>query len=385
MPLEKQIDTIDEADLQFLLDNGVPEDKTIDYKERLLLDTPPQKDELRRDVTSFANAFGGHIVFGMKESGGTPTELSGFDIDTPEALKQRVSNTLASHIQPFIPGITHNIKPVQLQTGKWALVLRIPQSFVKPHQVLITEGNFKDNFQFWVRDASSKRRLNVDELRLSFTLSATLGERIRAFRMERLGNILAGDTPVPMETGAKAVLHLVPVSAFSTTENYDVSIVTRSDLVRFAWANPNRYNFDGYLFSLDRPSSQYLQVFRNGILEAASAGLINNNEQFIPSQTFEYRLLQSLPELLNMQKVLGANPPVLSMLSLVNVKGYKLAVGGGLTRTTADRDVLVLPDVSVSSFSSNPDTILKPAFDMIWNTFGLDGCAHFNDDEKWIG
>ena len=74
------LDSLEESDLQTLLDNEVPEGKTIDYKEALSGNSDSDKKEFLYDISSFANTSGGHLIFGIKEDGGVPTEICGLDI-----------------------------------------------------------------------------------------------------------------------------------------------------------------------------------------------------------------------------------------------------------------------------------------------------------------
>src|SRR5690606_9209701 len=67
----KPIDALTEADLRELVD-GVSEGRTLDYKVKL----PERKSrdetkEFLADVTGFANADGGHLLFGVDEAEGT--------------------------------------------------------------------------------------------------------------------------------------------------------------------------------------------------------------------------------------------------------------------------------------------------------------------------
>ena len=64
----KSLDKITESDLQELIDNGVAEGKTLDYKEKLSGNSDAEKKEFLYDVSSFANASGGNLIFGITHS-----------------------------------------------------------------------------------------------------------------------------------------------------------------------------------------------------------------------------------------------------------------------------------------------------------------------------
>ena len=70
MSLEKPIDQVVEADLRTLIENQVSERKAIDYKQALPGKSDGENKEFLADVSSFANASGGHLIYGMREEGG---------------------------------------------------------------------------------------------------------------------------------------------------------------------------------------------------------------------------------------------------------------------------------------------------------------------------
>src|SRR5690242_9337971 len=83
---------IQEADLQRLIENGVPEDDHLDYKRQGNFDTTEGKKEFVKDVVSFANSGGGVIVYGVDEErvdgqpSGVPAALVGMDVPNEDAL-----------------------------------------------------------------------------------------------------------------------------------------------------------------------------------------------------------------------------------------------------------------------------------------------------------
>ncbi len=66
MSINKLFEAIEESDLQALVDNNVPEGKTLEYKESLHSDHPTEKKEFLADVSSFANAAGGDLIHGIR-------------------------------------------------------------------------------------------------------------------------------------------------------------------------------------------------------------------------------------------------------------------------------------------------------------------------------
>ncbi len=93
MPItNKALELVDASDLQTLLENEVPEGKTIDYKEALSGNSDKDRKEFLYDISSFANTSGGHLIFGIKEDGGIPTDIWGashFGRKTEEVDKEK--------------------------------------------------------------------------------------------------------------------------------------------------------------------------------------------------------------------------------------------------------------------------------------------------------
>jgi predicted HTH transcriptional regulator len=73
----KPTSQITEVDLEALITDKEAEGKTIDYKRDRLGQSDGDKKEFLYDVSSFANAAGGHIVFGMDENEGICPCLQG--------------------------------------------------------------------------------------------------------------------------------------------------------------------------------------------------------------------------------------------------------------------------------------------------------------------
>ena len=100
--LNKPASQLAEADLQLLITDSVGERRNIDYKRDLPGTTDSDKKEFLADVSSFANAIGGFLIFGMTEAGGFPTSICGTKATDTDREGQRIDNLLASGLQPRI-------------------------------------------------------------------------------------------------------------------------------------------------------------------------------------------------------------------------------------------------------------------------------------------
>ena len=138
--IQKNISDILFADIEFLLENKIDESDVLDYKIEMIKD-----QDLVKHVCAFANTRGGHIIFGVKESGkgGYPTEING--LDTSDLNKERLEQIILSHI---IPRLDVKIKSIEIpDSEKSILLIQIPDSYQKPHQSNLSKKFYK-RFQF---------------------------------------------------------------------------------------------------------------------------------------------------------------------------------------------------------------------------------------------
>ncbi len=387
----KSIDEITEEDMQSLIDNSVSEGKTIEYKQSLPSKSDSDKKEFLADISSFANASGGDLIYGIIEDrdNGVPKTVGGLTIDNIDREISRLDSMIREGIKPRILGIT--IKSVKLSNLKIALIIRVPKSWISPHRV-----SFKGHDKFYSRSTNGKYPMDVGELRVSFNLSETITERIRRFREDRISKIFDKDTPVLFYDTAKMVLHLIPVISFNPAQRYDISkIIYNSKIKPMYCATYNyRYNFDGiltYRIGREEKSYTYVQIFKNGIIEAVEAHLLDpihkNGKLSFFSYDYEETLIKFLPDYLSILKMLNVDLPIFIFLSLVGVKGYSM----GYDRTfwndevfTIDKDILLLPEVVIENYDVIAKDVLRPCFDSIWNACGLPRSFNYDDDGEWV-
>ncbi len=239
----KGLDSITKADLDALITGEVFEKKTLDYKERLPGDSEKDSKEFLFDVSSFANAAGGHLVFGMTENNGQAKELIGLPSIDPDIEIRRLESKALSGVKPRIPGV--HTRAVAIGDSKYAIVMRIPKSWVGPHLV---PNN--DWYRCYSRTSNGKYPLDVAELKSAFVGFETAGEKINGFYLDRLNKIISGQTPIPFSGRSKLVLHIIPLSLVDTTRRFDVSsLATHQELLQplnsRGWST--RHNFDGVM------------------------------------------------------------------------------------------------------------------------------------------
>ena len=388
--IPKNIDDIKEEDLQALKDNAVSERKTIEYKQSLPKDSDSDKKEFLADVSSFANASGGDIILGMAEDKktGAPKSLDGLSIENPDQEILRLDSIIRDGIEPRIPSVTIS-PPINLSNSKVALVIRIPKSWSSPHRV-----KFKGHDKFYSRGSNGKYTLDVGELRIAFSLSGTMTERIRNFKLDRLAKVFANETPVPFYDNAKIALHLIPITSFNPAQAYDIGGVVSGSIKMvpiYCSGWNDRYNLDGvlaYSWGKEKKSHSYVQLFRNGIIEAVEGSLLEPQEEqlVIPSIAYERELISSLKEYLSVLKTLNVEPPIFIFLTLLGVKGFSLALKRGHYDNEGykiDREILPLPEVVIDNYDVSAEKVLQPCFDSIWNACGFPRDLYYDDKGEW--
>lgn len=121
------------ADLQALVDDEIQESLFLDYKSSPALGKANDKrNELIKDVSSFANSAGGQIIYGVVERGHKPIQIDG-GTDITIINREWIEQTINSNIQPRISGLEITSIPISDTTA--AFVIEIPAArTLAPHQ-----------------------------------------------------------------------------------------------------------------------------------------------------------------------------------------------------------------------------------------------------------
>jgi hypothetical protein len=387
---------ISATDVQSLISNSVREGKTLEYKQELPTNRDDEKKEFLNDVSSFANASGGDLLFGITEARdaynkttGIPNSAQGLTGINADHEIRRLENMIRDGIEPRIPGV--QIRAIDGFSSGPAILIRIPKSWASPHMV-----TFKASPRFFSRNSAGKAPLDVAEIRAAFVQSEALPEKIRQFRQERLGNILAGETPVTVSQAALTVLHLVPVESFHNSSQIDVMAFLDQDLhlapVGSSGGN-RRLNIDGFVtYSgneiAGKPQFDYAQLFRNGSIEAVDASLLSgdeNGKDFIPSVAFERDIIYGGKNYFGAYLGLGINGPVVAMLSLLNVRGFYMLTSGIMFRGThrIDKQNLLIPEVVIEDLSIPVEMSFRPMFDLVWQACGIRRSMNYDEHGNW--
>lgn len=388
--IAKSLNCITLADLQDLIDNQVHEGKTIEYKRNLPGTSSDNRKEFLKDVSSFANADGGDLLFGIDENEGLPQAIPGISAPNHDDLKLQLENRLRDTLQPRIPDVEYKFIPTG-EGENYVLLMRIRKSWAAPHRVIIGGHG-----HFYSRNSAGAYQLDVDQLRSAFLRAQSIEDRIREFRRNRIAAITVGETPVPIIDGARYALHLVPLSAFTSRELIPM-LTLRESMRRFEFlgasvGSSQRTNIDGVViyprFEENEPNPAYTQVYRNGCVEAVAV-YDHAGDPSVPAPWQEWHTIKYVDQYARELFALGVPQPIFVFLSLFNARGYRLHIGQRTFLEDSyilDRDILLLPEASIEEPDFKAGLILKPLFDSIWHAFNYpEGSKNVNDAGDWIG
>jgi hypothetical protein len=383
--IPKPINEIKIEDVQALIDNEIQEGKTIEYKEILPLKNDADRKEFLADISAFANASGGDLIYGIVEkrdangkSTGLAGEIKGLEKFNEDHEILRLENIIQNGLTPRISGFQSKV--IEVDDRKHILILRIPKSWAFPHAVVKN-----DSLRFYSRGQKGKFSMDMEQIRSGVIQSETHFEKIQNFRKDRIDIILKGERPVEIDQYSKVVLHIVPL-AFDDS-NCWIDLKEAQEKLKYfrplkATGGRSRFNFDGFLTydcQSDGKSISYMQFFRSGIIETVSANLIRTQDsrKIIAGTAFIDAIIKTLDEYLKIENDLGINPPLILMLSLLNVKGFEISTGGPYTSGfSIEKDDLLFSEILVENFEDKPSKILKPIFDMVWQSCGLEECPY---------
>jgi hypothetical protein len=418
--IPKAFDQIDKSAVDALVTEVVSEGRSLEYKRDLPGTADNEKREFLADISSFANATGGDLIYGIvdkrdaqNKATGIPDSIVGLAVPNLGAEILRLQEMIRNGCAPRITNV--QIKAIAGYPVGPVVVVRIPKSWNAPHMI-----TYQNHARFYSRTSAGKYPLDIAEIRSAFALSQSLPEQVRRFRDERLARIVVGDAPIPITPSAKIVLHLLPAAALDPQTLLDIGAVSH----KLNHARPlyygygeERFNLDGFLsYVWDNTSglySTYLQVFRSSAIEAVDTMVLRPREGdittadiqmqtdslpkviipgFLPRRRIEEELVYGVHRYITLQKELDVPPPLFVLITLLGVKGYMLSGSSPLLRQHGfygiDRDVVHLPDRLVEDYALIADyastaRMLRPAFDALYQAAGWSHCTSYDESGAW--
>lgn len=144
-------------DLSTILASGLDEHRRCEFKHSRALNRDEEiKAEISKDVSSFANADGGFVFYGVDQPKGKPAEIDTEGIDSGYYSVEWLDNILASHIDPPIKDI-RIVSIDHPNPGRLIYVVCVPKSKEAPHQA--------HDHRYYSRLNKTRRPLEAFEVR----------------------------------------------------------------------------------------------------------------------------------------------------------------------------------------------------------------------------
>ncbi len=400
MLLNKSLDAIEAADFESLI--NVEEGRQIEFKGTLPSKTDDDIKEFLKDVSALANTVGGDIYYGVREgqneNGHTvATAVEGVSgVNADEELK-RLDSLIRDCIKPRLVG--YRIKPVHLANSNTVFIIRVPRSWSSPHVV-----DRAKHWRFYYRNSSGNHPMDVSEVRNAVLFSDHLSQRLEELRLERLPQIAAVDK---LSRSGKIILHLQPIDSIHPETQVDISqarslsngvkLIGQGEYdpsVSYLFEMSRILTFDGLIVEREnKPQDGYVQLFRNGVIEAVDTLLLNDKDHGIPCLNvtwLESYLNNAITSYLLWLKRIGSVSAVKIYFSLLDVKDYIVSRGDtqmmgfvpNLMEFHQFHQIAKLRPFTQNEYLfgvetlDNPDADVKPIIerwlDVIWNMAGFD-------------
>jgi hypothetical protein len=396
--IDREFDAIEYGDIERLVRNGVPEGRSLDYKETLPGNSDSDRREFLGDLSSLANTVGGDVVYGVGEQRdtngkptGVPAFVVGLSVANRDAELLRLESIVRDGLAPRVAGI--HFRWLDGTPGA-VLVVRVPRSWSGPHMVI-----FQQLSRFYARAANGKYLLDVLQLREAFLHTANIGERSRTFRAERFAQIAARETPAPLSGSILLIVHAIPYASIGNDSLFDIRKAgVHQNLVRPFYTNYGygTYNIDGYITTVpvgrEVATPAYAQLFRNGILETVHSELIGERGSYglvFPSRAFADGLFAFIEQMRQLYAALEIPPPMSINIAFKGLTGCELGISErltfymGISPRPLDRDVLRLPELTLDDAGGAVEAFARPMLDALWQAAGLERCFDYDDAGGW--
>lgn len=372
MALEgRRLEDITEADLRELVEAGIPEGHHLDYKRDSYGTGAVAAKEFAKDISALANAGGGHLIIGVDEAEGVPTELRGVGVNGDVEI-MRLDNWARTGISPRIIGVRGRVVP--LESGAAVLVYRVPRSVNPPHQVV-------QDHRFYRRASRSNEPMNAEELRELFLAAESAIERARQYRSTRVALFERHEVPFPAsEQFPTIILHIIPLSPSRTASYVDVAVLGRDremarELAAIRGEYDKRHNLDGFVSWCGQSGRYgYTQLFRDGAIEAT----LPIEDQQINGLVLPSDITRAVTRYRAALQRLGAPGPYVVALSVVRCRKANLIVDH-YTRRPFDRGRCDLPEIILDD-DGDVKAGLRPIFDALWQAAGEPRCFEYDED-----
>lgn len=131
-PFDKDLENLDEQELQKLIDNSISEGWYVEFKADIPKKTSKiDGGKIVKSISAFANTKGGWLFYGVQANDkNIATNLCGIDYNEYKNISDQVSQIISSNIAPKP---IYHFKTVPLQSGNFVFVIKIEESPTPPY------------------------------------------------------------------------------------------------------------------------------------------------------------------------------------------------------------------------------------------------------------
>ena len=198
-----------------------------------------------------------------------------------------------------------------------------------------------------------------------------------------------------MDDGAKLIFHAFPLTPFDVWPAFlkiteDTSRIPNLLAPMARDISDWRYNLDGFVVHAARSDlsrQSYMQLFRDGGIEAVSGGVLgfDSHHGGFYGLSVERAVVGAMTKAQGVWKLLGVTGPVMLGLCLSGVKGWRmLTFPQSWSNETFDADPAIIPDAVLNDERTPPEWAVKPILDLAWNGAGWPSSPYFSTGE-WEG
>ncbi|MGM4982567.1 AlbA family DNA-binding domain-containing protein [Rhizobium sp. 11_C7_N12_5] len=367
--ISRAFDEVGRGDLEALIANSVSERRDLEFKRDLPGETSDAIKEFLADVTSLANAQGGDLIFGIEEKGGVATALVGLTVASQDETLQRLENTLRDSIDPKLIGVKMEWIPLDEPIG--AIIIRVPASLAAPHRV-----RYKKSGLFFGRNSRGKYEMDAQELRVAFTQSEQLPEKIRQLHADAVEAAGGRDMPFALNAEPAAVVSIIPLALFReardlaiTRENVQMPV----DVSRGVdWLD----TLEGVLMHTavneEGRVCSYALTHRDGRVDVAwtiggALEIRGHEHQLVWPKRFEEGLLDAAGSAVARLRQHGLQGPWVVLVTVIGVLGYQLMISNDSSSKPAWRDRASMGALVVDQVDK---ATLQPLLKAFWLLFG---------------
>jgi Putative DNA-binding domain len=370
--IPRSFEDIAKSDIEALIANRVAERRTLEFKRELPGTSDKDRKEFLADLTSFANAQGGDILFGIDAPKGVATTIAGMKIDDPDKEVLRWEEVLLAGVEPRLPGI--KLRWIDCGEAGGVMLIRVPASTIAPHRVIFARTN-----RFFGRKSNGKYEMDTQELRDAFTASEALPTRLRALHLEAVDAALRGDLPIILGDDPTAIVSLIPATIFREARDLDVTPEHALAPHKPSGHMEAIRMIEGVLLHAN-PGEQgavrsYAITHRTGRTDMVwTIGRVV--DQFKKSETklvwpkrFEDGLLDAAISGASWLNHYGIDGPWLVMATITSIKDYRLVVSSEYWSDPAWRNLATLPPLMIERMNR---AALLPLLRSFWLAFGFE-------------